>query len=211
MSRAAAPAVAVALVLAAGGVACGELTGGAGTAAIPARAPRPFPSAVFTSHRGESVRVDEVARERVVVLAFSYLRCTGSCPKTVSNLREVERLLGDRAGRDVAILTVSLDPEHDTPDALARHARELGTGPGLTFLTGAPADVDALRRHLGLYDRYDPGAPRTSHAALLVVGDARAGRWLALPGLGRPEDVADAALRLVRRDGPVASAASPAR
>jgi protein SCO1/2 len=166
------------------------------TATLAARSQAAIPSAVFTSHLGEQVRLGDAMKDRVAVLAFAYLRCTGSCPKTAATLREVQRMLGDRVGRDVAILTVSLDPEHDTPEALARHARELGAGPGWTFLTGAPADVDAVRRHFGLFDRYDPDAPRTSHAALVVVGDARSNRWFAIPGPGPASEIAQAVLRL---------------
>lgn len=188
------------IALGAGGVAGRALAPDAGeTATLSARSQAAIPSAVFTSHLGEPIRLSDAMRDRVAVLAFAYLRCTGSCPKTTATLREVQRLLGDRVGRDVAILTVSLDPEHDTPEALARHARDLDVGPGWTFLTGAPADVDAVRRHFGLFDRYDPDAPRTSHAALVVVGDAQSNRWFAISGLGPASEIAQAVLRLAPR------------
>jgi protein SCO1/2 len=183
----------LALALVAAGAACAGAGRPAG--AVPARDAAPMPRVVLTAQDGTRAAFPDVVRDRVVVLAFGYLRCTGSCAPTAGRLLEVQRQLGDRSGRDVVLLTVSLDPEHDTPERLARHAAGLGAGRGWTFLTGAPADVDELRGWFGLVDRRDPAAPRTSHAALLVVGDASANRWYVLPALGEPREV----IRLVER------------
>jgi protein SCO1/2 len=165
---------------------------------VAARAAAPIPRVVLTAHDGQRVEFQDLIRDRIVVLSFGYVRCTGSCPATTATLRRVQRALGDRVGRDVAMLTVTLDPEHDTADVLAEYASDLDAGPGWTFLTGAPRDVDALRAWFGLVDQRDPDAPRTSHAALVVIGDAAAGRWLLLPGLGLPREITGAVDRLAR-------------
>jgi protein SCO1/2 len=167
-------------------------------AALAARSAAPMPAVVLTAHDGSRVEFRELVRDRIVVLSFGYVRCTGSCPATTATLRKVQRELGDRVGREVAMLTVTLDPEHDSADVLAEYASDLGAGPGWRFLTGAPSDVDALRSWFGLVDRRDPSAPRTSHAALVVIGDAAAGRWLLLPGLGLPREITSAVDRLAR-------------
>jgi protein SCO1/2 len=168
------------------------------SASVAARRAAPIPSVTMTTHTGARVRFSDLARDRVVIVSFGYVHCTGSCPRTNATLRQVQRQLGQLVGREVAMLTVTLDPEHDTPQVLAEYASDLKAGPGWTFLTGTPQDVDALRRWFGLVDRYDPDAPRTSHAALVVVGDASAGRWFVLPGLGVPGEITKAATRLVR-------------
>jgi protein SCO1/2 len=165
---------------------------------VAARAAAPIPKVVLTAHDGRRVDFQDLIRDRIIVLSFGYVRCTGSCPATTATLRRVQRTLGDRVGREVAMLTVTLDPEHDTAEALAEYAADLEAGPGWTFLTGAPKDVDALRAWFGLVDQRDPDGPRTSHAALVVVGDAVAGRWLLLPGLGLPREITGAVNRLAR-------------
>jgi protein SCO1/2 len=168
-------------------------------ASVRARAAAPTPDVELTAHDGARVRFADLVRDRVVVIAFGYVRCTGSCPKTVASLREVQRLLGEHMDRDVEIATITLDPEHDTAEVLARHAAELGAGPGWRFFTATPQDVDALRTWLGLFDRRDPAAPRTSHSAVLMIGSGSLGRWLAVPALGPPRETANAALRLAAR------------
>jgi len=65
------------------------------------------------------------------------------------------------------------------------------------FLTGSLADLETLRHKLGLYE-LDPkvDADRTQHGAVLVYGNAKAGRWSSLPALGNPERIAAAVLRV---------------
>jgi protein SCO1/2 len=95
---------------------------------------------------------------------------------------QVQGLLGERVGTDVFLVSISLDPEHDTPEVLARYAKRFGAKRGWTFLTGDPDDVDLLRRKFGLYDP-DPviDADKTQHAGLLIYGSEPAGRWGAIP------------------------------
>jgi protein SCO1/2 len=166
-----------------------------GRAAMPA-----LPNVPVVTHRGEALRFyDDLVRGKLVVVNFTYTRCDGSCPRTNANLVRVQRLLGDRVGKDVFMLSITLDPEHDTPEALARHARALGAGPGWTFVTGAKADLEALRRALGFTDP-DPAvdADRTQHAVVVKLGDDRTGRWAAVPGLIAPEQIVDALRRTAR-------------
>lgn len=160
-----------------------------GRAAIPA-----LPNVPVLTHRGEAVRFyDDLVRGKLVIVSFTYTRCNGSCPRTGANLVRVQELLGERAGRDVFLLSLTLDPENDTPEALARHAAALGAGPGWTFVTGTNENMERLRRALGFSDR-DPrvDADRSQHAAVVKVGDDRTGRWGAVPGLIAPEQIVDA-------------------
>lgn len=166
-----------------------------GRAAMPA-----LPNPAVLTHRGEAVRFyDDLVRGKVVVVNFTYTRCSGSCPRTGANLARVQRLLGERAGRDVFLLSLSLDPEHDTAAALAAHAAALGAGPGWSFVTGAKADLERLRRGLGFTDP-DPAvdADRTQHAAVVKLGNDRTGRWAAVPGLIPAEQIVDALRRVER-------------
>lgn len=166
-----------------------------GHAAMPA-----LPNMTVRTHRGETVRFyDDLVRGKIVVVSFTYTQCNGSCPRTGANLVRVQQLLGDRVGKDVFMLSISLDPEHDTPEVLQRHAGALGAGPGWTFVTGSKEDMEQLRRALRFTDP-DPrvDADRTQHAAVVKLGDDRTGRWAAVPGLIAPELIVDALHRTAR-------------
>src|SRR5262245_5228558 len=118
----------------------------------------------------------------------------------MANLVQVRRQLGDRVGRDVLLLSITLDPERDTPDVLGEYARRLGAGDGWYFLTGRPQDVEALRRALGVTDP-DPviDRDRSQHSGLLVYGNDSVDRWSAIPALLRPELIVRAVQRLTAR------------
>jgi protein SCO1/2 len=167
----------------------------------PGRAAMPsIPNVPVVTHRGEEVRFyDDLVRGKIVVVNFTYTRCRGSCPGTSANLARVQRLLGERAGKDVFMLSLTLDAENDTPEVLARHADALGAGPGWTFVTGTKADLERLRQVLGFTDP-DPvvDADRTQHAIVVKLGDDRTGRWAAVPGVIAPEQIVDALHRAAR-------------
>jgi hypothetical protein len=74
-----------------------------------------IPNPTLTTHDGRAVRFyDDLVRGKVVVLAFAYTRFEGSCPITTAKLAGVQRRLGERVGDDVSLVTITLDPDHDT-------------------------------------------------------------------------------------------------
>lgn len=143
----------------------------------------PIPNVELATHEGRSVRFyDDLVHEQVVVVQFFFVHCEGICPLSTGKMLALQEALGPRLGREVFFLSVTLDPERDTPAVLAEHAREIGAGPGWTFLTGAAADIEALRRRLGVFD-LDPliDADRNQHAGVLVLGNDRKERWTMKP------------------------------
>lgn len=159
-----------------------------------------FPNIVLRTHDNETVRFyDHLVRGKIVLINFMFTTCTdGLCPLTTANLVRVQQLLGERVGRDILMLSISLDPEKDTPQALKTYAERHGVKPGWTFLTGKYEEIEVLRRKLGVYD-LDPAidADKSRHAALLVYGNDAIGRWAAIPGLLKPESIVRAVLRVM--------------
>jgi len=172
----------------------------AGRAAGPA-----IPDVAALTHHGRAVRFyQDLVRGRLLLVSFTYTRCLGSCPRTGATLSRLQDLLGPRLGDDVFILSITLDPLHDSPEALRRQAEALGARPGWTFVTGAPTAMERLRRAFGFTDP-DPraDADRTRHAALLALGDDRTGRWSAVPGSLEPGRILEALYRTAgERPGP---------
>lgn len=91
-------------------------------------------------------------RGKVVALNFVFTRCTDVCPIATAKMVQIQHSLGEHFGRDVYFVTVSVEPEHDTPRVLDAYARALGCDPaGWSFLTGTPAAVRDVARAYGVY------------------------------------------------------------
>ena len=88
-----------------------------------------------------------------MLLHFFLVECTdGLCPTAMANLRKVQDLLGERMGKDIFFLSITLQPKKDTPKILKEYSDNFDIKPGWSFLTGKPADVEKLRRALGYVD-----------------------------------------------------------
>ncbi|MBX3210370.1 MAG: SCO family protein [Labilithrix sp.] len=151
-----------------------------------------FPNVWLYTHEGRRVRFyDDLVRGKVVVVSFMYSKCRGVCPGITQNLARVQRLLEPSVGRDVFMYSISIKPDEDTPEVLGRYVAGLGIGPGWSFLTGAPDDIERIRRSLGAVDP-DPAvdADKSQHIGMLRYGNERLERWAACPGGAKPEWIA---------------------
>jgi cytochrome oxidase Cu insertion factor (SCO1/SenC/PrrC family) len=124
---------------------------------------------------GRAVRLADL-RGAPFVLAFVFTTCSGPCPRISGAMSELQREL---AGSPVRLVTVSVDPETDTPEVLSRYARSLGADPERwLFLTGDERQIDALALSALAARAKDPSAPvgmQVTHSTRLLVVDA-AGR-----------------------------------
>jgi len=160
-----------------------------------------LPNVRLQTQDGEPVRFyDDLVKGRVVMINFMFTTCRRACPGTTANLRRVQRALRSHVGRDLVMLSVSLDPEHDTPEVLKEYARVYGAGPGWYFLSGRREEIEQLRRRLGVYD-LNPvrDADRTRHAGLVVLGNEPMDRWSAISGRAKPRQIVEAVERVMER------------
>jgi protein SCO1/2 len=92
-------------------------------------------------------------RGKVVAVTFIYSRCPlpDYCPRMVENFTVVRDRFAARMGRDLALLTISFDPQYDTPQILARYAAShRANTPGWHFLTGEPASIERVCNAFGI-------------------------------------------------------------
>lgn len=136
-----------------------------------------FPNIPLVTQDGKAVKFfDDVIKDRVVAVNFIFTSCTDSCPLETARLLEVQKLLGDRLGKDVFFYSISIDPETDTPAVLKDYAAKFGIDTrGWTFLTGKRDDITLLRQRLGLYMAELEGTK--DHNLSLIVGNQKTGRW----------------------------------
>jgi protein SCO1 len=157
-----------------------------------------LPNPELTTHENKRVRFyHDLVRGRTVLVNLMYTNCKQSCPATTANLRNVQKQLAERGTKSVLMLSLSVDPGHDTPQVLADYAESVGAGPGWIFATGHKADIDAIRKAMGLYDRFDE-SDGTSHLNIVAIGNEPLGQWCAIPALSTPEAIAQTVKRVMR-------------
>jgi len=149
---------------------------------------RYFPDVVLHTHEGKKVRFyRDLIKDKIVMINFMYAHCDGICPGITANLVKVQRLLGDRVGRDIFMYSLSYSFSTFGPKVLKEYAQMHGVRPGWKFLTGHPQDVELLRRKLGARN-LDPvlDADTSQHTGIIRYGNEPMRWWAACPGLSRP-------------------------
>jgi protein SCO1/2 len=135
-----------------------------------------FPNLPVVTQDGKTLRFyDDVLKDKIVVVSFVFTTCSDLCPIETARLAEVKEKLGDAVGRDVFFVSMSVDPEHDTPDMLKAFADAFdASAPGWLFLTGRPEDIKLINSKFG-----DRSGERnlSDHRNEILVGDVASGDW----------------------------------
>jgi len=136
---------------------------------------------------GKAVRFyTDLVKDRVVAVNFVFTTCTTICPPMGANFAKLQKLLGDRAGRDVHLISVSVDPATDTPERMKAWAQKFGAGPGWTLVTGDREEVTRLLKSLGVYT-----ANISDHSPLVLLGNDARHQWTRAYGLAAPAKLAE--------------------
>jgi len=137
-----------------------------------------LPDVPVIDQDGRAMRFrSELLKDRTVAVNFVFTTCTTVCPALTTTMRAIQRELGERVGQDVWLISVSVDPTVDRPERLRAFANGFGAGPGWTFLTGEPADIDRLLKAFG------SAGGISAHATTMLIGNAHSGRWVRTSGL----------------------------
>jgi protein SCO1 len=146
-----------------------------------------FPDLVLRTQDDERVRLytDLLAGKTVLVHFFYGDGRDGLCPAVTANLVQLQRLLGERCGRDVFMYSFTLAPE--APARLRAYRASYPITAGWTFLTGSAADLALCRARFGVADP-DPALDRepARHVNVVLLGNEPHERWLGLPALSSP-------------------------
>ena len=135
---------------------------------------------------GETLRFyDDVIKGKVVSINFMFTSCGDSCPLETAKLRKVQKMLGEHAGKDVYMYSITVDPDRDTPEALKAYMQKFNVGPGWQFLTGKKEDIDLVRDALGMYSEEEQEL--SDHAINFVLGNEATGQWFRRTPFDVPE------------------------
>jgi cytochrome oxidase Cu insertion factor (SCO1/SenC/PrrC family) len=146
---------------------------------------RYFTDAELVNQDGRRVRFyTDLLSGKVVVINTFFTACTGSCLVMHNTLARLQERLGDRLGRDINLLSLSVDPEVDTPAMLHTYAQRFRARPGWHFLTGDKSVVAGVLKKLGQFVEN-----RDAHSSILLIGNEPTGLWKKAFGLGKPEAI----------------------
>ena len=111
----------------------------------------PAPEFALTSQDGARVTLADF-RGKVVAVTFIFTLCTATCPVLTPMMSFVQDQLGSDFGAKIAFVSITVDPERDTPQVLKEYAQAFGANlAGWSFLTGDPAAIQDVARRYGVY------------------------------------------------------------
>jgi cytochrome oxidase Cu insertion factor (SCO1/SenC/PrrC family) len=123
----------------------------------------------------------DLVKGKVVAINFIFTTCTTICPPLTATFRRVQQELEKQTGRDVQLISISVDPLVDTPERLRDFAAKFKAQPGWTFVTGDKIEIDSLLRALGAAVR-----DKNDHTPVVLVGNDATGYWTRTYGLSPP-------------------------
>ena len=138
---------------------------------------------------------------KIVVINSFFATCHGSCPILSAAMNNIEKTFGSETAKKLSLVSITVDPENDTPAKLKEYAKQLKAAPNWRFLTGTKAQVDAALGKLGM-----AVANREAHQNLIIVGNIPTGLWKKVLGIAKADDVIKAVRGVVEDPGAPAAA-----
>ncbi|HWG87807.1 MAG TPA: SCO family protein [Candidatus Acidoferrales bacterium] len=142
------------------------------------------PDVTVVNQSGEKLRFNsEVIGNRVAVVNSFFTSCTAFCPLTQERLSRLAKKLGDRMGKDVVFVSVSVDPQRDTPPQMKVWGEKFHIGHGWTLVSGKKDGIEGLLKSFGLY------VDMQRHQSALIIGNQRQG-WVRVSSWASPARLA---------------------
>lgn len=137
-----------------------------------------IPDVVLVDQNGKKVALASLVNsDQPVVVDFIYGTCTTICPVLSAGFVNLQRKLGP-ASRNVRLVSITIDPENDTPRVLKEYLKRYRAMPGWDFLTGSRADIDAVMK---AFNAYIPD--KMSHYPLNLIRSPKDGSWVRIFGI----------------------------
>jgi len=138
------------------------------------------------NQNGQTMKLySDLMKDKVIVINSFFASCSASCPVMSKSFAALQSRFADHLGRDLVFVSITVDPEHDTPAKLHAYAEKWKAQRGWYFLTGSKANVDAALKKLGQYVE-EPSA----HMNVIVIGNERTGLWKKAFGLAPSDELA---------------------
>jgi len=138
----------------------------------------------------------DVLKGKTVIVNAFFTSCTSVCPPMNRNMEKIQEALGDRVGRDVFLVSMTVDPETDTPARMKEYAKKFHAGPGWLFLTGKKENLDWALYKLGQYVE-----TKDDHTTVLIIGNEPTGLWKKAFGMANVAELVNVVESVVNDKG----------
>ncbi len=144
-----------------------------------------FTDVALLDQNGKTLRFyNDVLKGKIVIINAMFTSCTNVCPLMNKNFEKIQEALGERLGKDVFLISLSVDPTVDTPERLKEYAKRFNAKPGWLFLTGKKENVDWALYKLGQY-----AETPSDHKTIILIGNEATGVWKKALGLAQASEL----------------------
>ncbi|HEV2663673.1 MAG TPA: SCO family protein [Blastocatellia bacterium] len=144
-----------------------------------------FSDVVLLNQHGEQMRFySDLLKGKVVIINSFFTTCANVCPIMNSTLEKIQAAFAERVGKDIFLISISVDPTTDTPPRLKEYAERFHAKPGWYFLTGKKENIDLALYKIGQYVD-----ARDDHSTVIIIGNERTGLWKKALGMAKAEDL----------------------
>jgi len=126
----------------------------------------------------------DLIKDKTVAINFIFTNCTTICPPLAATFARVQKEMGNKIGKDVHLISISVDPVTDTPERLKVWGAKFKAGAGWTFVTGEKQEIDKLLNALGA-----AVSKREDHTPAVIIGNDAKGIWTRAYGLAKPSQL----------------------
>lgn len=126
----------------------------------------------------------DLIKGKTVAINFIFTNCTTICPPLAATFARLQKEMGDKVGKDVHLISISVDPLTDTPERLKAWGAKFKAGPGWTFVTGEKQEMDKLLNALGA-----AVSKREDHTPAMIIGNDSKGVWIRTYGLAKINEI----------------------
>ena len=152
------------------------------------------PDVVLVNQDGKKIPFKSfLETDKPVMVEFIYATCTTICPVLSVGFANLQHKLGADAAK-VRLVSISIDPENDTPAVMKDYLKKYGAGPGWDFLSGTRADIDTVMR---AFDAYV--ASKMYHLPLTMIRSPADGSWVRIKGLMGAADLQDELAQIAQK------------
>ena len=135
---------------------------------------------VLDQHGNALSFYSDLIKDKTVAINFIFTNCTTICPPLAATFARLQKEMGDKVGKDIHLISISVDPLTDTPERLKAWGAKFKAGPGWTFVTGEKQEMDKLLTALGA-----AVSKREDHTPAMIIGNDSKGVWTRTYGLAK--------------------------
>lgn len=166
-----------------------------------------FTDVELVDQNGETQRLySDLMEGKVVVVSSMFTTCAAVCPLIGQKMKRLQEAAGERLGRDVLLLSITVDPRTDTPARLHAWGERFDAREGWYLLTGSPENVGQALAKLGFAVE-----ERDDHSTVVLMGNERTGLWKKTNGLASSDALVELFEGVLADTRPASAAAAGGR